>query len=62
MRTAKGYHPSSILADHGIVSLLNVPLQIDGAAWGVFEADSTEACDYSADTQEFLMTAGWIVA
>ena len=27
-----------------------------------FEADSTEACDYSADTQEFLMTAGWIVA
>jgi two-component sensor histidine kinase len=59
---AKGFVPSPVLADHGIVSLLNVPLQIDGAAWGVFEADSTEKCDFSADTQEFLMTAGWIIA
>jgi two-component sensor histidine kinase len=62
LRTAKGYKASPVLTDHGIVSLLNVPLQIDGAAWGVFEADSTEKCDYSDDTQDFLMTAGWIVA
>jgi two-component system, sensor histidine kinase PdtaS len=62
IRIAKDYQASPILLDHGIVSLLNVPLQIDGAAWGVFEADSTHPCDYSADTQDFLMTAGWIVA
>jgi two-component system, sensor histidine kinase PdtaS len=62
IRKAKDYQASPILLDHGIVSLLNVPLQIDGAAWGVFEADSTQPCNYSADTQDFLMTAGWIVA
>jgi two-component sensor histidine kinase len=62
LRTAKGYRPSPILEEHGILSLVNVPLQIDGAAWGVFEADSTDLCDFSIDTQDFLMTAGWIVA
>lgn len=62
LRTAEDYQTSPILAEHGIVSLVNVPLQIDGAAWGVLEADSTEPCDFSIDTQEFLMTAGWILA
>jgi two-component system, sensor histidine kinase PdtaS len=32
IRIAKDYQASPILLDHGIVSLLNVPLQIDGAA------------------------------
>ena len=59
---AKDFRASPILVEHGIVSLLNVPLQIDDAAWGVLEADSTEARDYSVDTQNFLMTAGSIIA
>jgi putative methionine-R-sulfoxide reductase with GAF domain len=28
------------LRDHGIVSLLNVPIMINGAIWGVLEIDS----------------------
>ena len=62
LRGVQTFQASPILLEHGIVSLLNVPLQIDGAAWGVLEADSTEARDFSVDTQEFLMSAGWILA
>jgi two-component sensor histidine kinase len=62
LRAAKDFRASPILLEHGIVSLLNVPLQIEGAAWGVLEADSTEPRDFSVDTQNFLMTAGWIIA
>jgi two-component sensor histidine kinase len=62
LRAAKDFRASPILVEHGIVSLLNVPLQIEGAAWGVLEADSTERRDFSVDTQNFLMTAGWIIA
>ena len=62
LAAAKDYHASPILMEHGIKSLLNVPLLIDGAAWGVLEADSAERCDFSIDTQDFLMTAGWIIA
>ena len=62
LRSAQTFHASPILLEHGIVSLVNVPLQIDGAAWGVLEADSTELCDFSVDTQEFLISAGWILA
>jgi len=32
---------SGLLQDHGIVSLVNVPVLIEGAAWGVLEVDST---------------------
>ena len=35
------YVYSDFLKEHGIVSLTNVPVLIDGAAWGVLEVDST---------------------
>ena len=34
------YRLSSLLADHGIVSVVNVPILVDGQTWGVFEADA----------------------
>ncbi|RAI43435.1 sensor histidine kinase [Rhodoplanes roseus] len=34
------YRLSGLLRDHGIVSLVNVPIMIDGRTWGVLEADS----------------------
>jgi two-component sensor histidine kinase len=34
------YRVSPLLRDHGIVSLLNVPVRVDGRVWGVFEVDS----------------------
>jgi two-component system, sensor histidine kinase PdtaS len=51
------YVPSEFLIQHGIVAVSNVPLLIDGAAWGVLEVDSTAARDFTQDTTEFLTAA-----
>jgi len=53
---------SPILREYGIVSLSNVPILIDGAAWGVLEVDSETVCDFSEDTEDFLVTIGSIIA
>jgi two-component system, sensor histidine kinase PdtaS len=53
---------SAVLREHGIVSLLNVPIQIDGGTWGVLEVDSTQHRDFTLDTQDFLLTAASILA
>jgi two-component sensor histidine kinase len=52
---------SPLLEAHDIVSLANVPIQIDGAAWGVLEVDSEVPRDFSIDTQTFLLTAASIL-
>jgi two-component sensor histidine kinase len=52
---------SEFLADHDIVSLSNVPIFIDGAAWGVLEVDSTTPRNFSEDTTDFLMAAGALI-
>ena len=62
LRRATDFQTSPVLAEHGVISLVNVPLQIDGGAWGVLEADSTKPCDFSIDTEDCLITAGWILA
>jgi two-component system, sensor histidine kinase PdtaS len=59
--TQSEYERSEFLADHGIVSLSNVPIFIDGGAWGVLEVDSTTPRDFSHDTTEFLMAAGALI-
>jgi len=46
-------HP--VLEAHGIVSLVNVPILVDGAAWGVLEGDSSRPRGFSADTVNFLV-------
>jgi len=56
------YRLSPILKEHRIISLLNVPIQIDGSVWGVLEVDSTARCAFSAATTNFLLTAASIVA
>jgi two-component sensor histidine kinase len=53
---------STVLKEHGIVSLANVPILIDGAAWGVLEVDSTTRRDFSQDTLDFMRAAGAIIA
>lgn len=52
------YALSELLKEHGIKSLANVPVLIEGAAWGVLEVDSTTPRDFNQDTIEFLMAAG----
>ena len=55
------YVLSDTLKQHGIVSLANVPVLVEGAAWGVLEVDSTTPRDYSQDTVEFLTAAGALI-
>ncbi len=52
---------SDLLREHGIVSLANVPILTDGAAWGVLEVDSTTPRDFSADTLAFMIAAAAII-
>jgi two-component sensor histidine kinase len=52
---------SDFLKVHGIVSLANIPVLIDGAAWGVLEVDSTTPRDFSQDTIEFLTAVGAMI-
>ena len=52
---------SSLLKQHGIISVANTPVLIDGAAWGVLEVDSTTPRDFSQDTIEFLTAAAALI-
>jgi two-component sensor histidine kinase len=52
---------SDVLKQHRIVSLANVPVLIDGAAWGVLEVDSSIKRDFSEDTIDFMMAAAAIL-
>jgi len=52
---------SDFLKEHGIISLANVPVLTDGAAWGVLEVDSTIPRDFSEDTTDFLSAAAALI-
>ena len=53
---------SSVLKEHGIISLLNGPIAIDGIVWGVLEVDPTEPNAFDGDDQEFLTAFSLILA
>jgi two-component sensor histidine kinase len=61
MEEAPDFTISDVLKEHGIVSLANVPVLIDGAAWGVLEVDSTIPRDFNQDTLEFMTAAAAII-
>jgi two-component sensor histidine kinase len=50
------------LLEHGIVSLVNVPVLIDKATWGVLEVDHVERRDFREDTVGFLLAASQLLA
>ena len=52
---------SEFLKEHGIVAVANVPILINGSAWGVLEVDSTTSRDFSEDTTDFLTAAAAFV-
>lgn len=56
-----GFVIAEMLKEHGIVSLANVPVLIDGAAWGVLEVDSSTPRDFSQDSVEFLTAAAALI-
>lgn len=47
---------SPLLRDHGIISLLNVPVMIDGQNWGVLEVDASEPRAFDEGDVGFLTT------
>jgi two-component sensor histidine kinase len=49
------------LREHGIVSLLNVPIAVDGVVWGVLEVDSETPRHFGNDDAKFLVTMGNIL-
>lgn len=53
-------HP--VIAEHGVVSLLNVPVSFDGVVWGVLEADSREPAHFDGSDTEFLETMAALLA
>jgi two-component sensor histidine kinase len=50
------YRISPVLKEHGVVSLLNVPLRVDGRMWGVFEVDATTPRHFEDTDTLFLTT------
>ena len=59
---APEFRPSRVLEEHGIVSVLNVPILVDGAAWGVLEADSSVLRGFSSDTVKFMTACAALTA
>ncbi len=55
------YVRSDLLKEHGIVSVSNVPVLTNGAAWGVLEVDSTAPRDSTEDTTDFLTAAAALI-
>jgi len=62
IRTNEEFAPARSLLEHGIVSLVNVPILIDKAAWGVLEVDDVERRDFREDTVDFLLAVSRLVA
>jgi len=56
------FDPARTLLEHGIVSLVNVPILIDKASWGVLEVDHVERRDFREDTIDFLLAVSGLVA
>lgn len=53
-------HP--VIAEHGIISLLNLPIRYDGIIWRVLEADSEQPSHFDDLDAEFLEAMGALVA
>lgn len=55
------YIRSDFLKQHDIISLTNVPVLIDGAAWGVLEVDSTTPRGFNEDATDFLTAVAALI-
>lgn len=50
------------MLEHGIVSLLNAPILIDRASWGVLKVDHVEQRDFCEETVDFLPAVSCLIA
>jgi two-component sensor histidine kinase len=49
-----GFTPAPVLLEHGIVSLTNVPVPVDGSVWGVLEVDHIHPRHFTPEDTDFL--------
>ena len=54
LRTQQDFEHSALLREHGVVSLLNVPVRTDQAIWGVLEVDGVVPDRFSEEQIHFL--------
>jgi two-component sensor histidine kinase/putative methionine-R-sulfoxide reductase with GAF domain len=54
IRETNEFRNPDLLREHGIVSIINVPVVINGATWGVLEADSTQPGSFDHWDTRFL--------
>jgi two-component sensor histidine kinase len=62
IRQSEEFDRNEILADHDIVSLVNVPIAWDGHAFGVLELDSRSFTDFLDETIHFLQGFAHLLA
>jgi two-component system, sensor histidine kinase PdtaS len=48
------YEYSDLLREHGIVSLINVPIIVEREVWGVLEVDSERSQHFDSEDEDFL--------
>ena len=51
------FRMSDVLREHGIVSVLNVPVMVDSRTWGVLEVDSETPRSFDEDDVTFLTSS-----
>jgi PAS domain S-box-containing protein len=57
VRVAEGFEWSGLLREHGVVSLLTVPVRVPGrAVWGVLEADAEAPRRFGPEHGHFLLS------
>jgi two-component sensor histidine kinase/putative methionine-R-sulfoxide reductase with GAF domain len=56
IRDTDEFRNPELLREHGIISIINVPVLINGATWGVLEADSTQPGSFDQWDVSFLST------
>jgi two-component system, sensor histidine kinase PdtaS len=54
IRQSEEFDYSDLLREHGVISLVNVPIAWDGHTYGVLEIDSRSFTDFLDDTIQFL--------
>jgi len=55
------YRFSQLLRDHHIISLVNVPVMVDGQNWGILEVDAEQPHAFDLEDVEFLTTYANII-
>jgi PAS domain S-box-containing protein len=56
LRAQDEFEHSALLREHGIVSLLNVPIRTSDETWGIFEVDAEEPRQWDEDAVNFLLS------